>query len=80
MRPSVGSAAVANVFAMPQSAERRTLELCIARLRHTVTLAELAVTGAEPETAAHYLVDTLDDLSAEVQSLRAALRRLSPPA
>lgn len=72
-----GSAAVADVFAMPQSAERGALQSCISRLRHSVALAELAVDGAEPATAALYIIETLDDLSTDIRLVRAALRRAS---
>jgi hypothetical protein len=60
---------------MPQSAVRSALLCCITRLDHTVALAKSAATGAEPELAAHYIVETIDDLSAELQTLRATLRR-----
>lgn len=59
---------------MPQSAVRGALQHCISRLRHSVALAEIAVDGPEPETAALYIVETIDDLSADLRVLRAALR------
>jgi hypothetical protein len=73
MARSDGSAAVA-VFAMPQSAVRGALLRCISRLHHTVTLAAVAADGLEPETAALYVVETIDDLRADLRVLRAALR------
>jgi hypothetical protein len=73
-RGTHGSAAVADLFATPESAERRALLKCISRLRHSVALAELAAHGHEPATAALYLVETLEELRPHLAAVRAGLR------
>jgi hypothetical protein len=67
-----GSAAAAS--ATPQSAARGSVLRCIEHLSHALDLAQLAVQGPEPEIAARYILDTLDDLQPELS----ALRRLLP--
>jgi hypothetical protein len=50
----------------------------LARLEHTLTIARSAAAGAEPELAAVYLADTLEDLGAElavVRDVRGAVER-----
>lgn len=69
-----GSAAVAKIVATPKSAVRSCVVRCIEHLDHTLELARVAASGPEPERAARYIVDTLDDLSADLRLLRAALR------
>lgn len=72
-----GSAAVV-VQAMPKSAVRSSVRNCIEHLEHTLELARIAVESPEPERAARYLVDTVDDLSADLRLLRATLRARPP--
>jgi hypothetical protein len=79
MRPSLGSAAVAsNVVAMPKSAVRGCVLRCIEHLSHALELARIAAESPEPERAARYIIDTVGDLTADLRSLRAALRARPP--
>lgn len=72
-RGSHGSAAAARKLATPESAERNALLHCLDRLCHTLALASSAAHGAEPETAALYLVETLDELGPDLKLLRSTL-------
>lgn len=74
-----GSAAVDNPFSTPESAERKTLQYCLYRLRHTLTVAEIAATGEEPERAAWYVVETVEELDSGLRLLRESLTRLPAP-
>jgi hypothetical protein len=70
-----GSAAVAaRVASMPQSAVAEYVTHCAERLAHAARLAASAARGAEPLHGAEYLVDTVDDVSADLRLLRALLR------
>ena len=54
---------------------RASVKRCAERLRHAATLAVIAAGGTEPEHGAQYLLDTIDDLAAELRALRAALQQ-----
>jgi hypothetical protein len=73
MARNVGSAAVAH-RAAPQSAVAQVVSRCADRLGLAASLALSAATGPEPWCGAEYLLDTLDDLRADLHRLRTELR------
>lgn len=77
MRLHEGSAAIA-LQVMPKSAVRGCVLHYVDHLTHALELARIAVHGPEPERAARYIVDTVDDLSADLRTLRVVLRTRPP--
>ncbi|WP_242394830.1 hypothetical protein [Anaeromyxobacter oryzisoli] len=70
-----GSAAVVELAqTMPKSAVAACVSRCADRFLHAAQLATMAAAGPEPVCGAEYLLDTLDDLSAELRFLRAVIR------
>lgn len=55
-------------------AVRRSAARCAQRLAHASTIAGIAA-GRTPLNAAEYIVDTIDDLTADLRLLRRALHR-----
>ena len=47
---------------------------CAERLAHAARLAALEASGSAPLCGAEYLLDTIDDLDADLRFLRSALR------
>ena len=59
-----------NPSRVSKSSIRTTVHRVSSALRHTAGIAELAADGAYPEEGAGYLMQTLDDLEADVKRLR----------
>lgn len=68
-----GSAAVA--LTTPESADGKRVARVANRLAHCAGLALSSVRGAEPENAAKYLVDVLDEIAPLMPRIRRIARK-----
>ena len=76
--PAFTEGSAASAGALPRSALRKHVLRCAALLSHTASLAEIAATHGRPTQGARYLVETINDLQAELDAIKQHLVAVDP--